>query len=196
MSSRRFKYLIKSKSFRFVKDLKDKTHHISSLTWNEKKVHYRTSSSDMTVIYEILLQSKYKSEYFFPKELNPKVIFDIGGNIGITAIYLASLFPEARIYTFEPIPDNFEILQKNIQQYHNIEAFNIGLGSKNGNFKVYLSNDSDNFGGISFYPDPIGNKIEPYISCKVKNINDIITKLNIESIDLIKIDTKGQSMIS
>ena len=69
--------------------------------------------------------SEYKSEYFFPKELNPKVIFDIGGNIGITAIYLASLFPKAKIYTFEPLPDNFEILQINIQQYQNIEAFNI-----------------------------------------------------------------------
>ena len=43
----------------------------------------------MTLIYEILLKSKYKSEYYLPEKLNPQVIFDIGGNIGITAIYLA-----------------------------------------------------------------------------------------------------------
>jgi FkbM family methyltransferase len=191
MSSKGLKYLIRSKSFRFMNGLKDKSHHINSLIWNDKKVYYRSSTSDMTLIYEILLQSKYKSEYFIPKEINPKIIFDIGGNIGITSIYLASIFPDAKIYTFEPLPDNFEILTKNIQKYDNIEAFNIGLGSKNGNFKVYLSDDSENFGGVSFYPDPIGNKAESYVLCEVKNINDIIKNFNIESIDLIKIDTEG-----
>jgi len=191
MSSRRIKYLIKSKSFSFVKDLKDKSHNINSIIWNDKKVFYRSSTSDMTLMYEILFQTKYKSEYFFPDKLNPKVIFDIGGNIGITSIYLASIFPDAKIYTFEPLPDNFEILIKNIQKYDNIEAFNIGLGSKNGNFKVYLSDDSENYGGVSFFPHPIGNKSDAYVSCEVKNINEMMEKINIESIDLIKIDTEG-----
>jgi FkbM family methyltransferase len=191
MSSRRLKYLLKSKSFSFVRDLKDKEHRINNITWNKRKVFYRSSSSDMILIYEILLQSKYKSEYFFPKEVNPKVIFDIGGNVGITAIYLSRIFPNSKIYTFEPILDNFKILKKNIQEYKNIEAFNIGLGSKNGEFKVYLSNDSENFGGISFYPDPVGNNLESYISCEVNNINDVIKKIGIDSIDLIKIDTEG-----
>ena len=191
MSSKGFKYLIKSKSLSFANDLKDKKHRMSSLTWNNKKVYYRTSTSDMTLIYEILLQSKYKSEYFFPDELNPKIIFDIGGNIGITAVYLSSIFPDATIYTFEPLTENFEILKKNTQHYHNIKAFNVGLGAKNGSFKVYLSNDSENFGGVSLYPDPIGNIPESSDVCKVKNINDIVKKHNIEIIDLIKIDTEG-----
>ena len=77
----------------------------------------------MVLIYEILLKSKYKREYFFPEELKPKVIFDIGGNIGITSIYLASLFPDAVIYTFEPLKENFEILQKNTSQIKNIKVF-------------------------------------------------------------------------
>ena len=103
-----------------MNDLKDKGHHLKSLNWNNKKVFYRTSSSDMTLIYEILLKSKYKSEYFFPEEITPKVIFDIGGNIGITAIYLSKLFPDAVIYTFEPLTENFEIMEKNIQFYQNM----------------------------------------------------------------------------
>jgi FkbM family methyltransferase len=191
MSNKSFKYLIRSKSFKFMNDLKDKGHHLKSLNWNNKKVFYRTSSSDMTLIYEILLKSKYKSEYFFPKEIAPKIIFDIGGNIGITAIYLSKLFPNAQIYCFEPLKENYEIMEKNIQSYNNIKAFNFGLGSSNGNFKVYLSDDSENFGGASFYPNAQGNKSDPYVLCRVKNINDIIKKFNIKSIDLIKIDTEG-----
>ena len=73
---------------------------LQTYIWNGNKVYYRTGSSDMSLIYEILLKSKYKSEYFFPKQINPKVILDIGGNIGVASIYLASIFPEATIYTF------------------------------------------------------------------------------------------------
>jgi FkbM family methyltransferase len=191
MTSKNLKYFIKSKSFSFANDLKDKNHHVNSLNWNNKNVYYRTSTSDMTLIYEILLQSRYKSEYFFPNEIKPSIIFDIGGNIGITSIYLSSIFPDAKIYTFEPLPENFEILKKNVKYYKNIQAFNIGLGSKNGNFKVYLSDDSENFGGVSLYPDPIGNKMDSYVRCEVKNINNVIKDLNIKKIDLLKIDTEG-----
>ena len=191
MSSRKLKYLIKSKSFEFMKNIKDKSHRISSLNWNNIKIHYRTSSSDMILIYEILLKSKYKREYFFPEELKPKVIFDIGGNIGITSIYLASVFPGALIYTFEPLKENFELLKKNTTQFSNIEIFNFGLGAENGSFKLYLSDDKENYGGVSFYSEVEGNLSEPFTECEVKNINDVIQENNISSVDLIKIDTEG-----
>jgi len=191
MSRRGLKYLIKSKSFKFAKNLKDKSHRISSLAWNNNKVYYRTSSSDMTLIYEILLKSKYKREYYFPEDINPKVIFDIGGNIGITSIYLASLFPDAKIYTFEPLKENFQILQKNTSQFKNIKAFNIGLGLENGSFKVYLSDNKENYGGVSFYSEVEGSLSEPFTECEVKNVNDFIVEFDINSVDLIKIDTEG-----
>ena len=87
--------------------------------------------------------------------------------------------------------ENYKILQKNTEQYGNIKVFNIGLGSKNGSFKVFLSDDSENFGGASFYSEGEGNKTESYTECKVRNINDVIQELNISAIDLIKIDTEG-----
>ena len=180
MNIRSLKYFIKSKSFSFSKDLSDHSHRVGYILWNGQKVYYRASTSDMSLIYRILLQSKYKSEYFFPSQLKPNVIFDIGGNIGVTAIYLASLFPDAKIYTFEPLPENYQLLKSNVKNYKNIEAFNFGLGSKSGDFKVYLSNDSKNFGGASFFPDPIGNEEKSYINCKVKNINDFCNFLFLE----------------
>ena len=191
MNSRALKYLFKSKSIKFARNIKDKSHRISSLAWNNKKVFYRTSSSDMVLIYEILLKSKYKREYYFPEKLQPKVIFDIGGNIGITSIYLATVFPEALIYTFEPLEENFEILQKNTSQFKNIKVFNFGLGAKNGSFKVYLSDNSENYGGVSFYSEVEGSLSDSFSECEVKNVNDILEELDINSVDLIKIDTEG-----
>ena len=82
-------------------------------------------------------------------------------------------------------------MEKNIQNYPNIKAFNVGLGSKNGSFKVYFSDDPENFGGASLYSDGEGNDSESYSECEVKNISDFLDELNIESADLIKIDTEG-----
>ena len=92
-------------------NLRNKSHKIKFFSWNNKKIYYRTSSSDMSLIYEILLKPRKKAEYFFPNELEPKVILYIGGNIGITSIFLSTLFPKAKIYTFEPIKENFDLLK-------------------------------------------------------------------------------------
>ena len=39
-------------------------------------------------------------------------------------------------------------------------------------------------------------KSNSYISCKVNNINEVINKLNIQSIDLLRLILREQSMIS
>ena len=191
MNSKELKYLIRSMSLSFAISLRDKSHNLKSFRWNGSEVFYRSSSSDMDLIYQILLKTNHKAEYFFPKQVNPKIIFDIGANIGINSVFLAKIFPKASIYSFEPLIDNFEILKKNTSEYKNIEVFNFGLGSINGSFKVYLSEDDENFGGVSFFPKEEGHRSEPYTQCEVKNTNDVIKQLGINCIDLIKIDTEG-----
>ena len=88
MSSVSLQYLLKSGSYKFMRDRKNKTHSLEKYIWNNKPIYYRTSTSDMIIIYEILLKSGYESEYWLPTEIEPEVILDIGGNIGITSIYL------------------------------------------------------------------------------------------------------------
>ena len=191
MNSKELKYLIRSISLSFAINLRDKSHTIKSYKWNGRDVFYRSCSSDMDLIYQILLKSNHKAEYFFPIQIKPKVIFDIGANIGITSVFLAKIFPNASIYSFEPLINNFEILKKNTYEYNNIKIFNFGLGSSNGSFKVYLSEDNENYGGASFFPKDKGHISESYTKCEVKNTNDVLKELGINSIDLIKIDTEG-----
>jgi len=191
MNTKELKYLLRSKSFNFAKNLNDHSNRLTYINWENTKIYYRTCSSDMVLIYEILLKSELNREYYFPKEIKPKIIFDIGGNIGITAIYLANIFPESIIYSFEPLQENFEILKKNAANYKNIKVFNFGLGSKSGSFKVFLSDDKNNFGGVSFKDSVEGNLDYSNTECIVKNINDFISEEGISSVDLIKIDTEG-----
>jgi FkbM family methyltransferase len=89
------------------------------------------------------------------------------------------------------LKENFKILKLNTSQFKNIKVFNIGLGAENGSFKVYLSDDNENFGGVSFYSEVEGSSSESFSECEVKNVNDVVDHLDINSIDLIKIDTEG-----
>ena len=190
MNSVSLKYLLKSKSFKFMKDRKDKSHKITTYNYNNTSIYYRTSTSDMIMIYEILLKKNYDAEYWLPQEIEPQLILDIGGNIGITSIYLANRFPDAQIYTFEPLPQNFEILKKNTSPYKNIHIFNVGLGKEDGTFDIYMSSDSENFGGASLNSNfEVENTNK--VTCKIRNINNMLFELNINKIDLIKIDTEG-----
>lgn len=41
-------------------------------------------------------------------------VLDVGANIGAFALFVQEVCPAARIICLEPIPDNFEVLQKNV----------------------------------------------------------------------------------
>lgn len=59
-----------------------------------------------------------------------KSCLDVGANIGMTTLLMSDLFDE--VFSFEPAPSTFKILQKNIERnkLENITTFNVGLGSK------------------------------------------------------------------
>ena len=52
--------------------------------------------------------------YTYPivKGLNPKLILDVGANLGATSMFFAINYPNARIFSFEPTEMNFRWLQK------------------------------------------------------------------------------------
>ena len=185
-----FKYLFRSRSFEFVLNKNTHSSDLKKYIWDKRPIYYRAGTSDMTLIYEVLLKSGYKSEYYLPVDFNPKVILDIGANIGITSVYLANRFPTAKIFSFEPLFENYEILKKNTENYKNIKVFNFGLGKKNETLDIFLSDDSENFGGGSFFPE-VGGVSNRRIKCEIKNIQDTLLELDVKEIDLIKIDTEG-----
>jgi len=184
------KHLIRSRSFSFAMNRGKISHDLEKYIWNGVEVFYRPGTSDMTLIYEILLKSGYESEYYIPTYFNPKIILDIGANIGITSVYLSNKFPNAKIFSFEPLFENYKILEKNTEKHKNIQVFNFGLGDNNETIDIFLSDDDENFGGGSFFSE-VGGVSDKKVKCDIKNIQDVLLDLKIETIDLIKIDTEG-----
>jgi FkbM family methyltransferase len=64
------------------------------------------------------------------------LILDCGGHIGLSAVWFASRFPQAKVYTVEPSSANFEILQKNTGPYRNVERFNGGVWGQSCHLEI------------------------------------------------------------
>lgn len=144
-------------------------------------IKYRPGTSDEAIIQSVIVERK---EYAFPR-FRPDLVFDIGGNIGVLAILLANIYPDARIYSFEPVKENFEILKDNVSSYGNIYPMQVGLGSKTEDRKIHYSKDPTNFGGFSTHIEGPGD-------------TEIVSIVDVEKLcekigtpDLIKIDAEG-----
>lgn len=149
-------------------------------------VGYRPDTSDEHVIRAILID---RTEYSLFVNCHPRVIFDIGANIGATSILMANSYPNAVIFAFEPEKENYEILVENTKEYPNVRAYNIALGAETCKRPLMASDDPNNLGGFSFHsggtnPD-IANTVD------VVDINEFMKSVRVENIDLLKVDTEG-----
>ncbi|MCW1949203.1 MAG: FkbM family methyltransferase [Candidatus Shapirobacteria bacterium] len=111
-------------------------------------------------------------------------VVDVGANIGYYTVLLADkVGKNGKVYAFEPDKINFEILTKNIKENNlkNVVAINAAVGSKEGELKLYKS--EENFGDHKLY----GNDKEIE---KVKIVN-LDKYFGNEKINLLKIDTQG-----
>ena len=88
-----------------------------------------------------------KTYPIIPK-LKPKLILDVGANIGATSVFFAMNYPSARIYSFEPTVMNFSLLKKNTSHFQNVTVYNWGAYEYSKKERIYL--DSDSGGRNSF----------------------------------------------
>src|SRR5438045_5906019 len=92
----------------------------------------RKNAYDYATFEEVILKEAYNVQI----EFEPQNIIDGGGNIGLTAAFLASKFPKATIVTLEPDKENFKLLLQNTHAYKNIQPINTGIWSKQSNLVV------------------------------------------------------------
>jgi len=64
---------------------------------------------------------------YFPKD---GLMIDIGANIGSHCLQFKQTFPDLSIWAFELHPENYKLLKANVKAYNDIQAFNVGIGSR------------------------------------------------------------------
>jgi len=72
------------------------------------------------------------------RNLPIRTIIDVGANTGQFAKMILDVFPEAYIYSFEPLPKPFGELRKwAMQQKERVKVFNLALGETEGEVEMF-----------------------------------------------------------
>jgi FkbM family methyltransferase len=156
---------------------------LAKLRWRGRDVFYRPGTSDPWAIYQVLLRRGGKAEYYLPPGLDPRVILDVGSNIGTSILFFHKQFPSAKIYGFEPHPETFRILQANVSSIPLVKVFNYALGA--GDAKISVASDPLDF--CAFMAKP-GSAMT---DCEVKHAGEFMKNIGVTEVDLIKIDCEG-----
>jgi FkbM family methyltransferase len=185
------KTLARSRSLAFTRDIvrQKRSDSLGRISWQGRSLYYRAGTTDPLVLQQVLLKGGRKAEYYLPPHLQPEVILDIGSNIGASILYFHHRFPSARIVGFEPHPETFAVLQKNVADLPQVSVLNYGLGTTNTHITV--PTESVNFGGFSTKGRALPQRDRGVIECEVRRLDDVLHELNINKVDLIKIDCEG-----
>lgn len=148
-----------------------------SIDLNGLSFHYNDPLAFYNEYIDIFLNEIYR----FKPTVQFPVILDVGGYIGLSAMYFKSLFPGAELTVFEPDPSIFEILKRNIHGggFTGMRLVNAGVGKENKKLCFYPSGAD----GGNFYNRLQGTPVE----VDIVKLSDFITR----PVDLLKMNIEG-----
>jgi len=131
-------------------------------------------------------------------KLGGGVFLDIGANVGIFSLIASQTFDE--VFSFEPNPETYKILENNIKinLNKNITAYNIGLSNQNSTMELYVNPLNNGGASLNKFNQKITQEGVGYdwdkVDVQVGILDDIFILKN-KRIDLIKIDVEGHELL-
>lgn len=117
----------------------------------------------------------------YPLKRN-SIVFDIGGYQGDFAAAIYEQYG-CKIYIFEPVPEFYQQCVDRFSGIDQIVCLNYGLSSNNGWFDINLDENSSS---LTLYKSD-----SQLVSVQIRSIVECIRELEVERIDLVKINIEG-----
>jgi FkbM family methyltransferase len=129
--------------------------------------------------------------------MNIRTILDVGANVGQFATLAHAVFPAARIFSFEPLPDCFEQLKLRLPK--NSRAFNVALGDSSGELDFYRAGSCTPASSFlhmtrfhfEAFPETSGGQESLPVKVKVQTLDEVVDGLQLEDNILLKLDVQG-----
>lgn len=134
---------------------------------------------------------EFETHLFLDLLKHDDIFLDIGANIGWYSVVAAmGIWNAGRVYAFEPDPDNFAVLAKNMESLrhftgHAISAQHCAIGENSGKGKLFLA--LENMGDHRIYPEAQGRV---GIDINIKSLDDIFYHQSAWP-TIVKIDVQG-----
>jgi FkbM family methyltransferase len=132
--------------------------------------------------YYPLLEIFQKRSYEFASASAAPRIIDGGSNVGLAIIFFKQLIPAARVVGFEPDPDVFAALVKNMHAFGlgDVELVNKALWVREGSLEFHR--DGADGGRLNFAHDS-GQRVS-VATCRLRSLLS-------EPVDMLKLDIEG-----
>jgi FkbM family methyltransferase len=151
------------------------------------KYKVRAGTADRMIITEVCVDETYNPKGF---EINSQdIVLDIGAQVGIFSVFASKFAKEGKIFSFEPVPENFEGLKENIRinDSKNITPLQVAISDRKGTKNLFIS---ENSGGHSFY-ESISRGSGKKVKVSTISLNDFIKENKIKKVDYLKMDCEG-----
>lgn len=134
-------------------------------------------------------------KFAYLKTLNLQTVLDIGANVGQFAKEIRSKLPQAQIYSFEPVKECFNKLNKNMEGSEKFRSFNFALGDKNQKSEINKSSYTPSSSILEM--SEIHKTLFPHTKdsapeeIEIKRLDEAARDLKLEKEILIKVDVQG-----
>jgi FkbM family methyltransferase len=118
---------------------------------------------------------------------SPRLILDVGANVGQSAAAYATRFPDAQIHSFEPVPETHGKLVEATKKFPNVVAHNFGLGKTSATLamRVHGTSATNRLVSRTQMTD------ERMVEVQIRTGADVFSEFGADHIDFLKIDTEG-----
>ena len=129
------------------------------------------------------------------QKMEVQTVVDVGSFIGSFAYAMRHILPQAQIYSFEPLPENFAQLVKNLSPFGLFQAFNTALGEEAGELQFNRSDFSPSSSALEMgelhrqaFPKSAHST---RIRVPVARLDDYLEKMTLTPPVFLKIDVQG-----
>jgi len=162
---------------------------IKTVRLRRRSLQFRVRGAmDIWSIKETFLDRFYE-RYGFTIQPDWKII-DIGAGIGDYSLYAAITQPASRVFSFEPFPESFTLMQENLRlnAITNVQVFSEAIGAASGELMLDLT------GGEPLqFQSHAGKAGDVKGSLPVRSLSlvDALARVGLEGCDLLKLDCEG-----
>lgn len=121
---------------------------------------------------------------FWLPDLTVATVFDVGAHVGESTAFFLAAFPNARIWSFEPVFDTYQELLRNVGRSPRVTTAQIGFAHEAGEASV-RSGETSNLSAIASDGDQ---------TVRLTTVDRYCADHSIERIDFLKIDTEGYDL--
>jgi len=140
-----------------------------------------------------------KQVYRFPLDIiqstEDLIIVDLGAHIGLATMYFKNKYTNSHIYSLEPNPQLFNVLEENIgiNNIKDVTPLNYAIAPKDSERDFFIDSKENWYSTGGFNPKAWNNRQNTNrISVQTISLDTLYKKFSIGKVDLLKIDIEGE----